>query len=202
MTRTRIIMSLVLAAVAAFGQTKIDLGRQARNVDFTTAAFTRPFRMASALPVGCQPGEAVFRTDTLTGAMVFICTQPNVWNPVGTGGGNTAAGTGIMVADGRVSIDTAVVPQYLAGSAVLTLWNVSDNNIPAGQCRERVMVVEGASVNDGVAPIWPGQLPTQAVAMMSIVTDGEIVVKVCNLSSNTLEMPANLRFGAILLRTF
>ncbi len=67
------------AAVAAAPQSQVDLRTQAKNVDFSGAASTRPFRMGTTLPAACTPGEAFFKADAEPGRNWYACTAANTW---------------------------------------------------------------------------------------------------------------------------
>ena len=68
MARTCILRLLVaLAAVVAMvapagSQTLVDLQHQARGIDFTGAAYTKPLRAGGALPSTCMSGEGFLLT--------------------------------------------------------------------------------------------------------------------------------------------
>ncbi len=70
--------ALLITAVAA-GQTRIDLRKQGRNVDFSQAESTKPFKAGSALPASCGIGETFFRTDAPRGSNFYACTATDTW---------------------------------------------------------------------------------------------------------------------------
>ena len=65
------------------GQTAVDLRSQARNVDFTQAASTKPFQLGTGLPASCSQGQAYLRLDAPAGKNLYICASANVWTPQG-----------------------------------------------------------------------------------------------------------------------
>ncbi len=69
----------VLAAFSAAAQTRIDLQSQGKNVDFSGASSTKPFRTGTQLPVSCTVGEAYFKTDAPAGENLYACTAADVW---------------------------------------------------------------------------------------------------------------------------
>lgn len=77
------------------GQTTVDLSRQARNVDFSTAAATRPVKTGTDMPGVCSPGELYFKTDAPAGQNVYGCVATSTWalmtNSVSSGGGASMA---------------------------------------------------------------------------------------------------------------
>jgi hypothetical protein len=75
---------LVLAAFGGAGAlhgqlTQIDLRLQSRNVDFSAASATKPFRSGTGLPSTCGLGEMYYRMDAAAGMNVYGCTAANAW---------------------------------------------------------------------------------------------------------------------------
>src|ERR1035437_1236661 len=134
---------IALIGAAAAAQTQIDLRTQARNVDFTAAASTKPLNTGTALPATCVVGDMSFKTDAPAGSNVYGCTAANTWAVQGndtvmsggslvgnTGTVNFVTGTGLMTgiaAPGpqinvQTAVDTAVVqtqPGEQGGAALL-----------------------------------------------------------------------------------
>jgi len=73
----------VLSGMGLFAQTRLDLGRQGRNPDFSQAQQTRPFRSGNALPASCQPGEVFLKADGAWGRNVYVCGPANAWSVIG-----------------------------------------------------------------------------------------------------------------------
>src|SRR5690349_9320585 len=63
------------------GQTLVDLRTQGKNVDFSAAASTRPFKSGPALPLTCAVGEMFYKTDEPAGMNLYGCVSPNAWAP-------------------------------------------------------------------------------------------------------------------------
>lgn len=75
----------------AAGQTQVDLKTQSKSVDFSSAAFTKPARVGSAVPSTCGVGEVFFNTGAVAGQNLYICAATNVFVPLsGVGGGGSA----------------------------------------------------------------------------------------------------------------
>src|ERR1035437_2108745 len=137
------LFTVVLIGAAAAAQTQIDLRTQARNVDLTAAASTKPLKTGTALPATCVVGDMFFKTDAPAGSNVYGCTAANTWAVQGndtvmsggslvgnTGTVNFVTGTGLMTviaATGpqinvQTAVDTAVVqtqPGEQGGAALL-----------------------------------------------------------------------------------
>ncbi len=73
------ILVAAAAAMAAYGQTTIDLRSQGRDVDFSGAAATKPSKMGAALPVTCNVGETFFNTNAPAGQNLYVCSATNTW---------------------------------------------------------------------------------------------------------------------------
>ncbi len=107
----RFLASLYLATTLVLGQTQVDLQRQARNVDFSNAATTRPVKTGTSLPATCSAGELFFNSAASAGVNLFGCVSTNVWALLGDGGGGgggggaslpsqTGNGTKVLTTDG------------------------------------------------------------------------------------------------------
>src|ERR1035438_8481549 len=83
--RTALRCVCVAAAMsgAARGQTQIDLRTQGKNVDFSSAARTRPSKTGTSVPGACTIGDTFVKTDAAAGKNLYICTAANVWSVQG-----------------------------------------------------------------------------------------------------------------------
>lgn len=72
-------MTSFLIALAMFvAQTRVDLKYQAKDVDFTNFASTKPARAGATLPATCGTGELFFSLSA-TGGGLYACATANVW---------------------------------------------------------------------------------------------------------------------------
>ena len=72
-------MTSFLIALAIFiAQTRVDLKYQAKDVDFSNFATTKPAKTGTALPATCGPGELFFSLSS-SGAGLYTCASTNVW---------------------------------------------------------------------------------------------------------------------------
>lgn len=75
-----LLLAALTGAGALYGQlTQIDLRLQSRNVDFSAASATKPFRSGTGLPATCGLGEMYYRMDAAAGMNVYGCTTTNSW---------------------------------------------------------------------------------------------------------------------------
>ena len=77
----RILLLMILSGIgAAYGQlTQLDLRLQSRDVDFSGASTTKPFKLGTGLPSACGQGEMYYRLDATAGMNVYGCTTSNSW---------------------------------------------------------------------------------------------------------------------------
>ncbi|HPQ14587.1 MAG TPA: hypothetical protein PLP04_05125 [Bryobacteraceae bacterium] len=112
-----------------------------------------------------------------------------------------AAGTGIATVEsgGRttVSVDSALVPMYITGTAQLNFPEIQH-----GRCAsDMTFTLPGAAVNDAVAPGWPEAFEPGLLGMMRVSAPNTISVRVCNFSGATVD-PINATFRATVVRSF
>src|SRR4051794_10196385 len=82
MTSRWLVMASVWACVISLEAqtTHVDLGNQGKNVDFTAAATTKPFKSGTVLPSFCKVGETFFKTNGAPGFNFFGCVTDNTWS--------------------------------------------------------------------------------------------------------------------------
>ena len=85
MCTKHILACLVIGSLGAFGQTRVDLGAQSRDVDFSAMPFVRPFRTSTTLPTTCVTGEMFFDTAAPAGLNTYGCVSANTWALQGPG---------------------------------------------------------------------------------------------------------------------
>lgn len=96
--RKTVWITVAMAGVAS-GQTKLDLSKQSRAVDFSQSPSTQPFTTGTALPATCSVGQMFFVTAAPSGQNIYGCASTNTWT-LQSGGGPGPAGptgpTGVM----------------------------------------------------------------------------------------------------------
>ena len=87
-----IFLILICWGRQAPAQTRVDLRTQAKSVDFSSAAATKPSKTGATLPPTCSVGETFFHTNAGAGENLYLCATENAWTQIksGTGGGFTA----------------------------------------------------------------------------------------------------------------
>ena len=76
------------------GQTKIDLGRQGKSINFSEAGATKPFQTGTVLPGVCTVGEAFLKSDGSPTKSLYTCAQNGTWAIVGDDGVPAPGGVG------------------------------------------------------------------------------------------------------------
>ncbi len=112
----RSLWAIFATLCCGYTQTLVDLRTQTKDVDFTTANTTKPFKSGTAVPVTCSVGETFFKTNAVAGSNLYACTALNSWTlesgspgPPGTQGpaGSTGASGPAGPAGAIASIQSA-----------------------------------------------------------------------------------------------
>ena len=148
MIHTWMWVALACAAIcpAAWSQTLVDLRSQGRNIDFSSATLTKPFKTGTTLPAVCTAGETFFKTNAAQGQNIYVCSSTNTWATSGAVvtsnsgpggveilkaqagaqvvGRQTLPGEGIVLGQQTdtvtMEVDTAVVPRYAVSTSAPT----------------------------------------------------------------------------------
>ena len=91
------------------GQTQLDLHFQSKDIDFSTANATRPFKAGTTLPSTCAVGEMFFMLNAPAGANVFGCTSLNAWTLETLSGSGSGASTASQLGDFAVTRTSSTV---------------------------------------------------------------------------------------------
>jgi len=112
-----------------------------------------------------------------------------------------SAGLGIATLDAgsgtTVSVDPAVVPQYLTSAATLSFGAISTGSCAADQ----TFTLTGAAVGDSVASGWPSGSEAGLIGTMRVVAPNTIAVRICNFSGSTLS-PASATYRGTVVKSF
>jgi hypothetical protein len=126
MFRFRRILLMVGAAAALHGQiTQLDLHFQSRDVDFSTANSTAPFKSGTSLPSICSVGQMFFMLNAPAGSNLYGCTSLNGWTLESTsGGGGSGASMASQLGDFAVLSSSGTVLTMGANCSASTPCNV------------------------------------------------------------------------------
>jgi hypothetical protein len=123
MYRIHRILLLAVVAGALHGQiTQLDLHFQSRDIDFSTANATKPFKSGASLPSVCGIGEMFFALNAPAGANLYGCTSLNGWTLESTSGsgGGSGASMASQLGDFAVARTSATVLTIGANCSVTT----------------------------------------------------------------------------------
>ena len=171
------LIPIFVGSVAA--QTTLNLRAQSRNVDFSAAEYTRPFRAGTVLPPSCIVGEMFFKTDAAAGNNVYACVMTGAWSLVGSSAfianrpvSAAAPATGDILKWtgtewGLANELTGISGRKGTGSQLLTFGG---GDTAAGHC---AAFDSGGNVVSSGAPCGSGTTQTPVAAG----TDGQLQIK-------------------------
>jgi len=140
-------------AMAAHGQTQIDLRGQTKNVDFSAAAITKPNKMGPAVPVSCTAGETFFKTSAPAGQNLYGCVAANTWALLGGNPAHTHPLTDLQGITGKEGTGGAL--QAFGGGSVAAndcaKFDASGNVVSSGAPCDMATSLRGLAL-DGAAP--------------------------------------------------
>jgi hypothetical protein len=195
------ILLFLLAAGLLDGQiTQLDLHFQSKDVDFSTANATKPFKSGTTFPSVCAVGEMFFKIDGPAGANMYGCTSLNSWTleqarlPAVSGNSGkvmTTDGTGLLFSalGGDISgSPTAVAVTQIQGRPVASTAPGSGQALTwnASTLRWEPQTISGGG---GAGASMASQLGDFAVTRSSAT----VLAMGANCSAST---PCTVRFGS------
>lgn len=158
--------ALVLTAVCAVsGQTLINLGTQARNIDFSSEPFTRPEKTGTTLPSTCSVGYLFFNTAAPAGQNLYGCVSTNTWNVLSGGGGNFLTDPG---ANGIV-VRTAPNTTTAVAAPVGTVVGTTDTQTLTNKSIDASEIATGTFASARM-PAFTGDVITSAGSTVTTLT--------------------------------
>src|SRR5579872_867328 len=129
--------------VSAGAQTRVDLGTQGKNIDFSRVS-TKPFQTGTVLPTTCSVGATFFKTDAPAGKNFYGCTAPNLWTPQTPA--SLAAGQAgqVLSSDGSQPVWTGITGDAIGSPAALKVTGLQGR------------AVSTAAPTDGQSLRWNG----------------------------------------------
>ena len=88
------LLVLVCLAGGLPAQTQVDLRTQSKDVDFSGAGSTTPWKVGTVLPAACSVGQGFFNTTSPAGQNVYLCTAQNSWTATAGSGVRFTSGAG------------------------------------------------------------------------------------------------------------
>jgi hypothetical protein len=164
--------------------------------------------MTVAASGGCvaQSGVTAFPPDAIP---LYLWTATSgTWDAVGgtderawLSAKQVSAGTGVTTVESggktTVSVDAAMVPTYLTGTAAFDFAS-----IPAWTCAaDQTFTVTGAAVTDSVVTGWPAAMEAGLLGSMRVSAANTVALRLCNLTGSAID-PAAATFRATIVRSF
>jgi len=112
----------VPCVMVALGQTAVDLKTQSKNVDFSSAASTKPLQTGNAMPSTCTTGQMFFLTIAPAGSNLYGCVAANTWSLESGGSGGAVLAS--QLGDFRVSQVNSTTLSIGSACAAATPCNV------------------------------------------------------------------------------
>lgn len=173
-------------------QTTVDLRTQAKNVDFTQAATTKPNKSGTALPATCGVGETFFLTNAPAGQNLYGCTTANTWSPIGASTLPANSQPGQVLAWNGVSWQPK---SGLGVSIALAFASIADGTCaeqsaplpfawPVGSPVTLTMPTQYCDATNGTCSAPAGLLPS-----VRITDTGVASVRLCNFSGVAQTLP-------------
>ncbi len=199
MKKSRGVLIWTTLAAVSYGQTRVDLANQARNVDFSSAASTRPVAVNTVLPATCKLGELIFKSDAPAGQNLYGCVATDTWALLGgEGGGGLPSPIGMagktLVSDGTNAVWGA--QDAGAGLAKTTvgndsIWSVDSAAVP-------FLALNNAFLGDNSYAGRTSEVPsaTQSLAATSQIAPTATVVAVSAASAITLTSTPTIATGS------
>jgi len=135
----------IVVPLGALAQTQVDLYKQSKSIDFTTASYTRPIKTGPALPATCSVGDLFFDTSAGAGVNVFGCVGVNTWALQSGGGGQ---GT-VTVSTEGTPIGTRGVVNFIAGTGVLNAFTDTGSQINLQQGSDTSVLLTRSTEQSG-----------------------------------------------------
>lgn len=167
-------VGVALLGAMAMAQTRLDLGQQGKNIDFSAASKTLPLKTGTVLPAQCATGEMFFKTNATAGGNVYGCVAANTWAKQG---GDVVPGT------------AGQAGTVLGTDGAQVLWTPLGGDVTGAVGANKVVKIQGRAVAatapaGGQTLVWngtSGQWEPQALSgggsggPVTVQTDGGTV---------------------------
>jgi hypothetical protein len=183
------VLAVAMFGGVLYGQlTQVDLRLQSRDVDFSGASATKPFKSGNGLPSTCSQGEMYYRLDAASGMNVYGCTSANFWT---LEQGPPAASMASQLGDFGVTRTSATTLSIGAGCSTSTPCVVRFGNLAFSFGSSATATV---SAGAGLALIY--------VSSAGVLTVGSNVTASCNSGCTAVGSVTSFPADAIPLFTW
>ena len=187
-------IAVFLAAAWGQAQTSIDLRTQAKNIDFSAAASTRPVKTGSSLPAVCAVGELFFLSSGAPGDNVYGCTAVNTWTRQSVTGGlpeMSGQADKLLSTDGSSAAWIAPGGDLNGTPSAMTVTRIQGRAVAATAPAEGQALVWSAGSSQWQPAVTPGLPAMSGQTNKLLSTDGSSAVWVApggDLSGTPLAM--------------
>lgn len=136
--------AMLVGALLAPAQTKVDMQRQAKGADFLLPPFEKPVRSGAALPANCEIGELFFLTNAPAGDNLFVCHASGQWAPQGSAGS-----ANISVENGGFLVGARSRANFVAGGGIVNAITDSGSAIDIQSSVDTAVVLTKAHLQTG-----------------------------------------------------
>jgi len=143
-TSAAVFLTLCIFSDRANAQTKIDLAAQSRNVDFSAAPSTRPFKTGLTLPATCNVGEMFFKTNSTAGSNMYGCAEQDVWT-IQAGSNAASLSTGDL---------RDFAPSLAAGVLTIQPGRIRFGSVPCATFTVSATAFVASGSGDGLAELY------------------------------------------------
>lgn len=178
---------LVAGFSAGLGaQTAIDVKTQTRNIDFSGAVSTRPFKTGTTLPATCTTGDSFFKSNATAGQNLYGCTATNTW----TGLSGSLTNTGVTA--GTYGTSTSVSQITVDAQGRITA--AADVAVSGGGGGSTLPAVDGQAgrflTNNGTGALWQDFSTADVKDCSATLTGGVLTVAACAARNGNLDVSA------------
>ena len=178
---------LVTVFSAGLGaQTAIDVKTQTRNIDFSGAISTRPFKTGTTLPATCTTGESFFKSNAPAGQNLYGCTATNTW----TGLSGSLTNTGVTAGTYGTSSSVAQITVDAQGR----ITAAADIAVSGGGGGSTLPGVGGQAgrflTNNGTSALWQDFSTADVKDCSATLAGGVLTVAACAARNGNLDVSA------------
>ncbi len=136
----------LLHAQTLFGQTRVDLQNQSKNVNLQAQTRTAPLKSGAVLPATCTLADLFFQTTAPSGTNVYGCTSTNIWSLEGGTGGS---GGSLTIYNGGTPVGSRAIANFIAGAGIVDSLSDTGTQINIQQSVDTGLILSRANHQSG-----------------------------------------------------
>jgi hypothetical protein len=153
---------------ALLGQTRVDLGVQSKNVDFSAAIETKPMKIGPTIPGTCNTGDMFLLLSAPAGANIYACVATNTWS-LQSGSGSGA----VTVQNNGTVVGTRAAEDFISGLGMLNVLSDTGTQLDIQQSVDPAVMQTLANNQAGTSVVCAstsGSATTYTCAMNPTLT--------------------------------